>query len=113
MAQLDCVIKVIWGIGTALFFLFGILSVFFSAKYAALIQNRYPQKAREYGCPPDGWSNSGRLLLSLWMNELQDPDIHMYRVRARRYFVAVVVSLISMGIGTLVVFLVGAYFGAD
>ena len=100
--------RVIIGTGFALFFLFAILVWFFSAKYIALIQNRHPKKAREYGFPPDSWGNSGLFLLSLFRDDLQDPDIRMYRVRLRRCLIALVTCLVAMTIGIMVAFLVGA-----
>ena len=65
-------------------FLLGIRGVYLGSKLMHYLQNNYPEKAREFGCPKGGWYNGFKFCNALCKkHDISDPYFLSLKTKAK------------------------------
>ncbi len=75
-------------------FILGIRGAYLGYKLAQYLQNNYPEKAREFGCPPDGWYNGFKFTNALYKkHDISDPCFLSLQTKTKNTLILAILLL--------------------
>jgi len=90
-------------------FLLGIRGAYLDFKLMRYLQNNYPQKAREFGCPKGGWYNGFKFNQALRKeHNISDPHFIRLKNQAKNIQTWMIVAFLLLLAFFLILILVGS-----
>jgi hypothetical protein len=89
-------------------FILLIIAVYSSYKFTFYVRKHYPERARDFGCPIEGWWDSLKLSRALHKtHDIDDTKFIILKNKARKAQNLVVLALLPFPLFLLLVFTVG------
>jgi len=89
-------------------FILGIRGAYLDYKLMRYLQNNYPEKAREFGCPLDGWFNGFKFSNALCKKHDidKDPEFLLLKTKARNtQTLAILLLLLPFSLFLILIFI--------